>query len=85
MKSSTPSVSLVDPQRAEALKQASLGIKSITLSKRQMCDLELLLNGGFAPLDRFMDQATYDAVVERMELPDGTLWPMPIEIGRAHV
>lgn len=51
---------------------------AITLTQRQLCDLELLLNGGFAPLDGFMDSTTYDSVVNDMRLPDGTVWPIPI-------
>lgn len=51
---------------------------SITLSNRQTCDLELIFNGGFHPLNRFMDQADYKRVVEEMRLQDGTVWPMPI-------
>jgi sulfate adenylyltransferase len=62
---------LVDEARAEQLKQESLAFKSITLSKRQLCDLELLLNGGFSPLTGFMDQATYDGVRENLRLPEG--------------
>lgn len=68
----------VDAERAEALKQASRDFPSLTLSRRQVCDLELLLSGGFAPLHGFMDQAAYEGVVERLRLPDGTLWPIPI-------
>lgn len=68
----------VDAERAEALKQASRDFPSLTLSQRQVCDLELLMNGGFAPLRGFMDPAAYDGVVERLRLPDGTLWPIPI-------
>ncbi|BAZ92975.1 sulfate adenylyltransferase [Thiohalobacter sp. COW1] len=69
---------LVDAAQAEALKDASKDFHSLTLSQRQLCDLELLMNGGFTPLDGFMNQAAYDSVLERMQLPDGTLWPVPI-------
>lgn len=53
-------------------------IPSLTLTQRQLCDLELLLNEGFAPLNGFMDKETYDGVVNEMRLPDGSVWPMPI-------
>jgi sulfate adenylyltransferase len=51
---------------------------SITLNARQVCDLELIINGGFAPLTSFMDKKSYESVVDVMRLPDGTVWPIPI-------
>lgn len=53
-------------------------IPSLTLTQRQLCDLELIMNGGFAPLDTFMNRQDYERVVNEMRLADGTLWPMPI-------
>lgn len=54
--------------------------KDITLSPRQLCDVELLLNGGFTPLNGFMTEADYDSVVSNMRLDNGSLWPMPITL-----
>lgn len=51
---------------------------TISLSDRQICDLELLFNRGFAPLNGFMNRADYERVVQEMRLSDGTLWPIPI-------
>jgi ATP sulfurylase len=31
--------------------------------QRQLCDLELIINGGFSPLEGFMNQADYDRSV----------------------
>lgn len=50
------------------------------LTKRQMCDVELLLNGAFSPLAGFMSQDDYSAVLDGMRLANGTLWPMPITL-----
>jgi sulfate adenylyltransferase len=50
------------------------------LTPRQLCDLELLLNGGFSPLRGFMDRADYDAVLDHARLPCGELWPIPITL-----
>ncbi|MEN8108748.1 MAG: bifunctional sulfate adenylyltransferase/adenylylsulfate kinase [Pseudomonadota bacterium] len=71
---------VVDEDRAEQLKTESGDFPSISLNLRQICDLELLLNGGFSPLRGFMGQAAYDAVVNDLHLPDGTLWSIPITL-----
>ena len=65
---------------AQKLKMEAADLPSWDLTARQVCDLELLMNGGFNPLKGFMGQADYDSVVEKMRLADGTLWPMPITL-----
>src|SRR5438132_623787 len=40
----------VDPERRAEIKTESKGLPSWDLTPRQLCDLELLLNGGFSPL-----------------------------------
>jgi sulfate adenylyltransferase len=69
---------LVDDARAEELQSASGDFPSITLNLRQICDLELLLNGGFSPLRGFMNRDAYESVLENWCLPDGALWSLPI-------
>lgn len=61
-------------------KLAAYELPSLTLTLRQLCDLELILNRGFAPLSSFMDQADYESVLESMRLKDGSLWPMPVTL-----
>ncbi len=70
----------VSPESAQKLKIEAGNLKSWDLTARQVCDLELLMNGGFSPLKGFLGQADYDSVVENMRLADGTLWPMPITL-----
>lgn len=65
---------------ARRLKTESAECASITLSQRQLCDLELLLNGAFSPLVGFMTCADYEAVLADMHLLSGYLWPMPITL-----
>ena len=65
---------------AEALRKEALDLPSITLTPRQLCDIELLLNGGFSPLNGFLTKADYDSVVANLRLVDGTIWPMPITL-----
>ena len=50
----------------------------IILTDRQLCDLELLLNGGFYPLEGFLTEEEYLSVLEKRRLPNGAIWPMPI-------
>ncbi|VAW76047.1 Sulfate adenylyltransferase / Adenylylsulfate kinase [hydrothermal vent metagenome] len=69
---------IVDADTAEQLKQESQNFPSLTLSQRQLCDLELLMNGAFSPLRGFLGQNDYESVVNVLRLADGTLWPIPI-------
>ena len=34
-------------------------MESIVLNSRELCDLEMLLNGGFAPLNGFLNKEDY--------------------------
>jgi len=70
----------VSYESAQKLKVEAADLISFDLTPRQICDLELLMNGGFNPLKGFMSEADYDGVVENMRLADGHLWPMPITL-----
>ncbi len=65
---------------AQKLKVEAADLVSHDLSPRQICDLELLMNGGFNPLKGFLTEADYDSVVDTMRLTTGELWPMPITL-----
>jgi sulfate adenylyltransferase len=52
----------------------------VTLSQRQLCDLELLMCGAFTPLTGFMGEKAYDHVLEHGAMPDGSPWPIPVTL-----
>jgi sulfate adenylyltransferase len=68
------------PQAVEDEKFRARDLPSWDLSMRQLCDLELLLNGAFSPLEGFMGADDYNAVLANMRLADGVLWPIPITL-----
>jgi sulfate adenylyltransferase len=68
------------PERAAELQSSSKQWRSWDLTGRQLCDLELLLNGGFSPLSGFMTRQDYEAVCHNTRLADGSIWPMPITL-----
>jgi len=70
----------VSTARAAEIKTQSKEWVSWDLTARQICDLELLTNGGFSPLRGFMVRKDYDSVCQNMTLANGTLWPMPITL-----
>ena len=71
---------ILDREQAADTKAASRDFPSWDLTPRQICDLEMLLNGGFSPLTGFMNKADYESVCSKMRLSSGLLWPMPITL-----
>ncbi len=61
-------------------KEESAGLKSLVLTDRQLCDIELIMSGAFAPLKGFLGKDDYDSVVNEMRLSSGEVWPIPITL-----
>ncbi|MBU1915507.1 sulfate adenylyltransferase, partial [Patescibacteria group bacterium] len=53
-------------------------LRRINLTPRQLCDLEMLIDGSFSPLTGFLSVDDYNSVVQTMRLTNGCLWPMPV-------
>lgn len=72
-RSSLADMSTIDPRAARSWP-------SWDLNDRQLNDIELIQNGGFAPLSGFLTRPDYDSVIENMRLEDGSLWPIPVNL-----
>ena len=66
--------------KTKTVAESALNLKNITLNSRQLCDIELILNGAFNPLDSFLNKSDYDSVLDTMRLENGELWPIPINL-----
>lgn len=62
------------------LKEEASTLPDLTLTERQLCDLELIINGGFSPLEGFLNEKDYKGVVDDLRLADGTLFPIPVNL-----
>ena len=62
----------------EEYVELSNTISSLTLSLKQQCDLEMILNGAFSPLLTFNNQKDYEEILLNNKLLNGVIWPIPI-------
>ena len=70
----------LDEQGVKQEKARARDLPSWDLNMRQVCDIEMLLNGAFSPLEGFLGEADYRGVLSEMRLTSGVLWPMPITL-----
>ena len=70
----------VPNNQVKDLKNQAGQFLSWDLTPRQICDLELIMNRGFYPLDGFLTQKDYEEVIENMRLANGKIWPIPITL-----
>jgi sulfate adenylyltransferase len=66
--------------KADQVKEEAKDYRSWDLTPRQLCDLDLLMNGAFSPLEGFLGEADYEKVCNDMRLESGVLWPIPITL-----
>ncbi|KAF9568063.1 ATP-sulfurylase [Agrocybe pediades] len=69
------------------LKEEAFTLPYLVLTERQLCDLELITNGGFSPLEGFLSEADYTSVVDNLRLANGVLFPIPVtlDVSRADI
>ncbi len=53
-------------------------LEVVTLTSRELSDLDMLASGGLSPLPGFMGKEDYEGVVEDMRLANGLRWALPV-------
>ena len=53
-------------------------LEVVTLTAREVSDLDLLASGALSPLEGFMGRADYESVVDSMHLVSGLPWALPV-------
>ena len=53
-------------------------LETLTLTPRELSDLDMLASGALSPLDGFMGQDDYESVLESMHLANGLAWALPV-------
>jgi sulfate adenylyltransferase len=53
-------------------------LETLTLTSREVSDLDMLATGALSPLEGFMGRADYESVVEDMRLENGLAWALPV-------
>jgi sulfate adenylyltransferase len=69
---------VADPAKAASLAKDAPKLPRITLTAKQSCDLELIGNGGYSPLDGFMGSEDFASVCKKMTLANGSVWSIPV-------
>ncbi len=67
----------------EARAAAAEGVAtlpSVTLSERNLADLECIATGVYSPLTGFVGADAHRTIVNDMRLPNGLAWPIPITL-----
>jgi len=73
-------IKMLSLKESEQLKKEIPVHCVLTLTQRQLCDLEMILNGAMNPLTGFMNENEYMSVLENMTLTNDLLWSMPITL-----
>lgn len=69
---------LVQGPERDCLVERAKGLKSLQLTRRKLCDLEMMAIGAYSPLEGYLNRKDYESVVGSMRLANGLLWSIPI-------
>ncbi|CAM3913321.1 MULTISPECIES: sulfate adenylyltransferase [Paenibacillus] len=71
---------VVQGEEREALLKQAGTFQAIRVNAWTISDLDLIGVGAFSPLQGFLNEQDYNAVVSSMRLSDGTVWSIPITL-----
>jgi len=53
-------------------------LETVTISSRELADLDMIASGALSPLNGFMSREQYESVLKTMRLPGGLPWALPV-------
>ena len=71
---------IVERTEREALLAKAATAPRLEVDAWTLSDIEMVAIGGFSPLEGFMTQADYDAVVTQRRLKNGLVWTIPVTL-----
>jgi len=71
---------MVEGEKKENLLKRAAELPKIQLNERELADIEMLATGAMSPLTGFMTKAEYDGVLDKMHLPNGLPWTLPVTL-----
>jgi len=70
---------LSENERKETLLRA-INLPRLTLSTRNIADLECIATGVYSPLEGFVNEQEYNSIVKDMRLSNGLAWSIPVTL-----
>ncbi len=68
----------LEGKEREEAKIRAKKLVSLTLSERELCDLEMIATGAMSPLEGFMTQRDYESCLAKKRLSSGLVWTLPV-------
>lgn len=69
---------MVAEAERDRLRNKAQEMKKLPLTRRKLCDLEMLAVGAYSPIEGYMNRKDYERVVTEMRLSSGLPWSIPI-------
>lgn len=71
---------MIEGDEREGFEKRAVEMKAITLSYREVSDLEMIAIGAFSPLEGFMCRDEYHSVIDNMKFCNGLPWTIPVTL-----